>query len=155
MPYGATVGGTAFATLFALCTGFAGAVQITILGRFGVRIGSIEAWAFSTVVTAVIACVVVLIARRSLHGYVAGITSPAWMWLAGAMGAVIVLGLTFAGPRIGATSTIALLVGGQFALGILIDRFGWFGAPVASLQWQRLAGLGLLAGGAGLMLKYR
>ena len=94
-----------------------------------------------------------LIARRSLGGLQAGFSGPKWMLLGGLMSAVIILSITVAGPRIGVVATTALLIAGQFALATAIDRFGWFGVSPIPLDWTRVVGILLLAGGAALVLR--
>jgi transporter family-2 protein len=137
----------------ALAAGLAGALQVAVMGRFGERIGTLEALAFSAALTAVITLVVLIVARRSLDGLAAGWSSPVWLWLAGAMGAYIVLSITVAGPRIGVVATTGLLIVGQLAMATLIDRFGWFGVERIGLSATKLVGLALLAAGAALTLR--
>lgn len=137
----------------ALGAGLAGALQVAVMGRFGERIGTLEALAFSTAVTAVITIAVLVVARRSLDGFAAGWSSPAWLWLGGAMGAFIVLSITVAGPRIGVVATAGLLIVGQLAMATLIDRFGWFGVERIGLSPAKLVGLVLLVAGAALTLR--
>jgi transporter family-2 protein len=96
---------------------------------------------------------VLLIARQSLAGYVDGARAPLWLWSAGIMGLVVILSITYATPRIGATATIGLLIAGQLAMGAVIDRFGLFGLEQIAIGWPRLLGIGLLALGAALSLK--
>ena len=133
--------------------GLAGSVQVAVMGRFGERIGTIEALAFATFVTAVLSCGVLLAARQSLVGYGDGLRAPLWLWSAGIMGLVVILSITYATPRIGATATIGLLIAGQLAMGAVIDRFGLFGLEQIPLGWPRLLGIVLLALGAALSLK--
>lgn len=137
----------------ALVAGVLGSVQVAIMGRFGDRIGSFEALAFSTVVTAVVAAAALLVTQQSLGGFEAAIRSPAWLWLGGLCGAFIVLSVTVAGPRIGTAATIALLIAGQLAMGAAIDRFGLFGLERIPLSSTRVVGLVLLAVGAALTLR--
>ena len=80
-------------------------------------------------------------------------TSRAWLWLGGLFGAVIVLAIAYAPPRIGTFATVALLIAGQLAAGALIDAFGWFGSPRIPVTATRAAGLLLVAAGAALTLK--
>jgi bacterial/archaeal transporter family-2 protein len=123
------------------------------MGRFGERVGSLEAFAFASVATAAIAAVVLLVARRSLVGLGDATDAPPWMWLGGLFGAFVVLTITVTAPRIGVASVVALLIAGQLAAGALIDRFGWFGVDKVPLGWQRLLGIGLLAVGTALVLR--
>ena len=53
--------------------GLAGSVQVAIMGRFGERVGVFEALAFSTLVTAVLSCAVLLAARQTVSGYADGL----------------------------------------------------------------------------------
>jgi bacterial/archaeal transporter family-2 protein len=133
--------------------GLAGSVQVAVMGRFGERIGTIEALAFATLVTAVLSCGVLLAARQSFAGYGDGLRAPLWLWSAGIMGLVVILSITYATPRIGATATIGLLIAGQLAMGAVIDRFGLFGLEQIAMGWPRLLGIVLLALGAALSLK--
>ena len=137
----------------ALVAGVLGSVQVAIMGRFGDRIGSFEALAFSTVVTGVVAAAALLLTRQSFDGYEAAIRSPAWLWLGGLCGAFIVLSVTVAGPRIGTAATIALMITGQLAMGAAIDRYGLFGLDRIPLTSTRIVGLLLLAIGTALTLR--
>jgi transporter family-2 protein len=146
-------GGTALAVAMTTVAGLAGSVQVAVMSRFGERIGVIEALAFATLVTAVLSSGVLLIARQSLAGYADGVRAPLWLWSAGIMGLVVILSITYATPRIGATATIGLLIAGQLAMGAVIDRFGLFGLERIAIGWPRMLGIGLLALGAALSLK--
>jgi transporter family-2 protein len=144
--------GSAAAVALCVVGGLGGAVQAAVMGRFGDRIGTAEAVAFSALGTAVIALVLLVVSRQSLAGYAEGVRSPVWMWSAAAMSALIVFGLTFAAPRIGTTATIGILVAGNLVMAALIDQYGWFGLDRIPLTWPRVLGALLLAVGAGLTL---
>ena len=79
--------------------------------------------------------------------------NAAWMWLGGLMGAIVVLTITYAGPRIGPTATVAVFLVGQFAAAVVVDRYGLFGLDRIAVGWPRIAGLALLAVGTALVLK--
>jgi transporter family-2 protein len=133
--------------------GLAGSVQVAVMSRFGERIGTVEALAFATLVTAVLSGAVLLAARQSLDAYGDGVRSPLWLWSAGIMGLIVILSITYATPRLGATATIGLLIAGQLAMGAVIDGFGLFGLERIPIGWPRLLGIALLAFGAALSLK--
>jgi bacterial/archaeal transporter family-2 protein len=101
-------GGTGLAA--ALAAGLAGSVQAAVMGRFGERIGSLEAVAWAFCLSAVIAIAVLLVFRRGFGGIGDAWTTPKWLWLGAVLGAFIVFTITVASPRIGTTATIALLV---------------------------------------------
>ena len=147
-------GGTAAAATLALIAGLAGSVQVAVMGRFGERIGSLEALAANLLFSTLIATTVLLVFRQSLAGFGDAVRSPWWYWVGGGgMGVVVVLTITVVTPRLGAAATIGLLIAGQLAMGVLIDRYGWFGVEQVPLSWPRLLGVILLAIGALLALR--
>ena len=136
-----------------MAAGLAGSIQVALMSRLGERIGVLEALAFSTVLTAGIAFVILVLARASLAGFERAVHQPWWMLLGGVMGLVIVFSITYAGPRIGVTATVGILIAGQLIMGAAIDRFGLFGSERIALHWPRVIGLALLAAGAVLSLR--
>jgi bacterial/archaeal transporter family-2 protein len=144
---------TAAATLLALAAGLGGAVQIAVQGRLGERVGSLEAMATASMIGAVIALGVLLIARQSFAGVGDAFGAPKWMLLGGVMSALIILAITVAGPRIGIVATTAVLIAAQFTLAAIIDRYGWFGVNQIPLSWPRVLGILLLFAGAALTLR--
>lgn len=147
------MGSSGAAGVVALAAGVAGAVQIGVMSRFGERVGVIEALAFSALVTAFVAGLTLLVARRSASGYADALHAPPWLWIGGVMSVVIVLGLTVAGPRVGVVATTGLLIVGQLAAAAVIDRFGLFGVERIGLSATKIAGLVLLAAGTALTLR--
>jgi transporter family-2 protein len=146
-------GGTALAVGMTAVAGLAGSIQVAVMGRFGERIGVLEALAFATLLTAVLSAAVLVAARQSGGGYVDGVRAPLWLWSSGVMGLIVILTITFAAPRIGAAATIGILIAGQLAMGAVIDRYGLFGLERIPLGWPRLLGIALLAVGAALSLR--
>jgi transporter family-2 protein len=147
-------GGTAAAATLALIAGLAGSVQVAVMGRFGQRIGSFEALAANLLFSTLLATAVLLLLRQSLAGFGEALRSPWWYWVGGGgMGMVVVLTITVVTPRLGAAATIGLLIAGQLAMGVLIDRYGWFGVEQVALTWPRVLGVVLLAAGALLALR--
>ena len=141
------------AAALSLLAGLAGSVQVAVMGKFGERIGTLEALAFSTVVTAVIATTALVIVHQSMGGFAAALRQPPWLWIGGVMGVFIVFTITVAAPRIGTAATVGLFIAGQLAMAAVIDRFGLFGLERLPLRWPRLLGIALLAAGAALSLR--
>ena len=137
----------------ALVAGVAGSIQVAVMGRFGARIGSFEALVANLAFSTLLASVVLLALRQGFGGIGDAVRSPWWYWLGGGgMGALVVLSITVCAPRIGATATIGVLIAGQLAMGVVIDRFGLFGVDEVELTWPRALGVLLLGIGAGLSL---
>ena len=145
--------GNAVATALAVAAGLAGSVQVALMSRLGERIGVVEALAFSTLLTAALAFVIVLVLRRSVNGYERALHQPWWMLLGGVMGLLIVITVTYGGPLIGVAATVGILNAGQLVMGAAIDRFGLLGSERIALHWPRLLGIALLAIGSALSLK--
>jgi transporter family-2 protein len=143
---------TALAAALAVFAGFAGSVQVAVMGRFGGRIGVLEALAFATSVQLVLSLTILLCARLGAGRLGDAFHAPPWMWLGGFMGLTVVFTITFAQPRIGATATIGILIAGQLVMGAVIDRFGLFGVDQIAISWPRALGIALLGIGAALSL---
>jgi bacterial/archaeal transporter family-2 protein len=146
-------GGTAVAAALALAAGLAGSAQAAVMGRFGERVGSIEAVTWAFLLSAGLALLALLATRRGLGGLADAWSSPKWLWLGALFGTFIVFTITFTSPRIGTTATIALLVAGQLVAAAVIDRYGLFGFERIALAWPRALGILLLAVGAALTLR--
>jgi bacterial/archaeal transporter family-2 protein len=140
------------ALALATLAGLAGSVQVAVMGRFGGRIGTVEALTFATGVQLVLAAVVLVVVRQGTGGFANAFRAPLWMWAGGLMGLLVVFSITFAQPRIGATATIGILIAGQLAMGAVIDRFGLFGVTQIAISWPRALGIVLLGAGAALSL---
>ena len=143
---------TPIAVMLAILAGLAGSVQVAVMGRFGSRIGVLEALTFATCIQLVLSLAILLVARLGTGGLGDAFRAPAWMWLGGVMGLTVVFTITFAQPRIGATATIGILIAGQLVMGAVIDRFGFFGVDQIGISWPRALGIGLLGVGAALSL---
>lgn len=78
---------------------------------------------------------------------------PIELWLAGAIGTAIVLGISTLMPRLGVGPTTVALLLGQVAAAAIISHCGWLGGPVVPLDAGRVAGLVLM--GVGVWLSTR
>ena len=144
--------GTRLAIVFSLAAGIAGAAQASISGALGRRVGTIGAAGLGVVLAAVLVVALAVAFGRG-GSIVSALHQPLWLWLGGLFGAVIVLAIAYAPPRIGTFATVALLIAGQLAAGALIDAYGWLGSPRIPVTLARVAGLVLVTAGAALTLK--
>lgn len=143
----------ALVVLFAIVAGVAGSVQVAVMAKLGDRVGVFGALAWATSLAALLAIVLMLVARQSFGEFAAAAREPVWLWSGALMSIIIVLAITVAGSRIGVIATISVLLAGQFAAGVAIDRWGLFGADRIGVGWVRIIGIVLLGIGAGLTLK--
>jgi len=144
---------TGLAATLAITAGLFGAVQVAVMGKLGERIGSLEAVMVAAIVTGLLVLPVMVVARQGVGGLGETLSQPWWMLTGGALGAFIVLSITIAGPKIGTTAVVGLLIAGQLVAATLIDRYGWFGFDRVGLDWPRVLGIALLAAGAALTLR--
>ena len=71
-----------------------------------------------------------------------------YIWFTGGMlGVVYLTGNMILLPRIGAALTVIMTVAGQMVIGLFIDTFGWFEAPVQPLNAYRIIGIIVMIGG--------
>jgi transporter family-2 protein len=76
---------------------------------------------------------------------------PWWGWLGGLCGATYVTSVFLLIPEIGVAPTVALTVAGQQIASLFVDRYGLFRLPRRPVSTVRLAGVGVLLGGVGLV----
>lgn len=80
-------------------------------------------------------------------------TAPWWAWIGGVYGAVLVFASAWATPKLGAGTTLVVIVASQVALGVALDHFGALGLERHPAGWLRLAGVVVVCAGAGLVAR--
>jgi transporter family-2 protein len=80
-------------------------------------------------------------------------TVPWYALGAGALGLVVLGAVSVTIPRIGAASTIILIVAGQLLIGAILDHFGLLGISARPIELSRLAGMVVIFGGIWLMVR--
>lgn len=129
--------------LVALAVGGLIPIQTAANSRLRVSVGNKPV--ISALVSFSMALLVAVVATTALRGnplpqFAEGASAPWWVWLGGVMGVCFVLGNIVLFPRLGAVQTVVLPILGQVIMGLLIDRFGLFGAPVMEVSWLRVLG---------------
>lgn len=74
-----------------------------------------------------------------------------WAWSGGLLGSVYIAISILLLPRLGAATTVALIVLGQMLGSVLFDHYGWLGLPRHPADWQRIVGALLLIAGTVLI----
>ncbi len=69
---------------------------------------------------------------------------PPYLFFGGVLGAILVLGLIFLFPKIGAANIVIFTLLGQMLCSVVIDHYGWFGTNVSLINWQKIAALFLM-----------
>lgn len=74
-------------------------------------------------------------------------------WLGGLFGATYVAASAFLAPRLGSAPLLALLIGGQLLMSLLLDHYGWIGFAPHEMNIWRLLGASLLVVGVVLIVR--
>jgi transporter family-2 protein len=72
-------------------------------------------------------------------------------YVGGIFGFGVVLLLTLCFPRLGALTTVALMILGQSAVALFVDSQGLWGVPIVAISAQRLIAVMLILSGVVLM----
>ncbi len=140
-----------FVVLVAIAAGVIAAVQAPLNALTSSRIGLLEGAFLPHVVGALIALVPLLFLGT---GGLRQLPNLPWYgYLPGVLGVALVMGLSFATPRLGVTSTLVMFVVAQLIIGALIGHFGWLGTPIKPLELSKFIGIALLIFGAWLVVR--
>jgi transporter family-2 protein len=134
-----------------LLGGIAVGAQAPILNMISQRLGSMES-VFIVHFGGAVLSGLILLAQRG-GALAQWQTLPWFTLLAGAFGLVVVSAINFTIPRLGATTTTALIVAGQLVIGVLIDHFGILNVTVRPLDLGRIVGIIVLFAGVYLLIR--
>ena len=115
--------------------------------------GPVAAAAISFVVGTIALAVAVLVVQRSMPEPASVASAPWWAWTGGLLGALFVLASIILTPRLGAATTIGLILTGQVLASIVIDHFGLIRVPVHEASFPRIIGALLIV--AGVVMVHR
>jgi transporter family-2 protein len=128
-------------------------LQAPINSRLGKTVGTPEAATLSFLVGTVALVLILLIARGGIGGLGHIGRAPWWALVGGLLGAVYVSVALVAVRTLGASGLTAVVIGGQLAISVVIDRFGLLGVAKQAVGAQRILGLVLLAVGVALVVR--
>jgi transporter family-2 protein len=141
------------AVLLGVGAGALAGMQAPVNARLGKSIGSVQAATFSFLVGTLALVLVVSFVRGGLGalGHVG--RAPWWTLVGGLLGAVYVTVALVAVRTLGASGLTAVLIAGQLAISVVIDRFGLLGVVRQHVGVERILGLVLLAAGVLLVVR--
>lgn len=142
--------GTTLVVGAAIVTGVMVTLQSQMLGVLEVRIGTLAAAAVTFFTGGVLGIALMGLLRPDLSAWR---EAPWWAWLGGVAGLVLLMGLSYAIPRIGITPTLSIVIATQLVVAVLLEQFGWLGAVERSLDATRVTGLALVVLGAWLVFR--
>jgi transporter family-2 protein len=131
--------------------GVATALQAHLMGLLDKRLGTLESVFITYFGGGILIGLIMLVQRGG--NLAAGAALPWFAYTSGALGLVIVGTLAYSTPRLGLVAAFTIFVSAQFAMGALVDHFGWMGAAVRPLTTSRLAGMAVVLIGVWLIIR--
>lgn len=140
--------------LGALATGLAIGAQSTLSSLIGAIVGSVRTGMFMNFIGGIIAGLFILaFSLIGGKGYWHLPSKAIWMLvIAGALGIMIISGVSFSLQHTGVAAGLATIILGQLVISVIVDATGAGGARVIPFTWQRAAGLLVIALGVFLIL---
>jgi transporter family-2 protein len=143
----------ALAVLLGVGAGALVGMQAPINSRLGKAVGTIQAATFSFLV----GTVALLLLASFWNGGLGNLSrvgqAPWWALIGGLLGAVYVSVALVAVRTLGASGLTAVVITGQLAISIVIDRFGLLGIAKQHIGASRIIGLALLIAGFLLVVR--
>jgi transporter family-2 protein len=141
------------AVLVGVAAGCLVGMQAPINSRLGKSVGSVQAATFSFLVGTVALLAIVAFVHGGLGGLGKLGRAPWWALVGGLLGAVYVTVALVAVRTLGASGLTAVVITGQLAISVAIDRFGLFGIARQHIGASRILGLVLLVVGVVLVVR--
>jgi bacterial/archaeal transporter family-2 protein len=143
----------ALAVLAGVGAGCLVGMQAPINSRLGRAVGSVQAATFSFLVGTAALVLLAAFVRGGLGGLGHVGRAPWWALVGGLLGAVFVTVALVAVRTLGASGLTAVVIAGQLAISVVIDRFGLLGVVRQHVGAQRIIGLVVLAVGVLLVVR--
>jgi bacterial/archaeal transporter family-2 protein len=128
-------------------------MQAPINSRLGKSVGSVQAATFSFLVGTVALLAIATFVQGGLGDLGKLGRAPWWALVGGLLGAVYVTVALVAVRTLGASGLTAVVITGQLAISVAIDRFGLFGIARQHIDASRILGLVLLVVGVVLVVR--
>jgi transporter family-2 protein len=135
--------------LIASLAGIAVALQGQFMGAMERQAGTLTTM-FITYASGGLLAALLWIARRPGFA-VKGV--PWYAWSAGALGLVIVGGISYAAPRIGLSRTLVITVAAHLVAALVLEHFGRAGAAPRAVDAAKVAGVAVTVLGVWLVVK--
>lgn len=128
-------------------------MQAPVNSRLGKSVGSLQAASVSFLVGTAALLFITTFYKGGLGGIGKISGAPWWALVGGLFGAVYVTVAILTVQTLGASGLTAVVIGGQLAMSVIIDRFGLLGLHRQAIGASRILGLLLLAVGVALVVR--
>jgi transporter family-2 protein len=128
-------------------------LQAPINSRLGKSVGTVQAATFSFLVGTLALILIAQFWQGGLGELRHVGRAPWWALVGGLLGAVYVTVALVAVRTLGASGLTAVVITGQLAISVVIDRFGLVGVARQQIGPARILGLVLLVAGVALVVR--
>ena len=129
------------------------AMQAPINSRLGKTVGGVQAATFSFLVGSAALVAISFVLRGGLGSLGQIGKVPWWALVGGLLGAVYVFVALEAVKTLGASGLTAVVITGQLAMSVLVDRLGLLGVARTPITLHRVLGIVLLIAGVALVVR--
>lgn len=138
----------------ALITGVAIGIQSFLSGRAGNLIGPVNTGFWTNFLGGTLAGILILLLSKFVNPEFKSISKPAFIitLISGALGIIIIMGISFSISRAGVAAGLAAVIFGQFLFGVIADSIGLGGMQPIPLDLRRVVGLAVMAFSVFLLL---
>lgn len=141
------------AVLLAIAAGCFVGLQAPVNARLGKQVGSLQAATVSFAVGTLALILVASLSSGGLSGIGSATKAPWWALIGGVLGAFYVTVALVTVRTLGLSSLTAIVVTGQLAIAVVVDRFGLLGIAKQQIGVTRIVGLVLLVAGVVLVVR--
>ncbi len=141
-------------TALALITGIVAGLQATISSKVGTIIGPVRTGIFSNMLGGFVGLVILCLWLIFFPRTMGTLPKPAtlWMLVSGAMGLIIITGVSFSLSQAGVAAGLAAVILGQMVISLFVDSAGMGGTQPIPITVMRVAGLLVMALGVYMLL---
>ena len=141
-----------FSYLLVIAAGMAVALQQVVNAHLRVALGSPWWTGSASYLVGLLAMLVMALLAPGPRPTLDAIANAHWLsWTGGLLGALFIATGILLVPRLGAATTLVLIVVGQMICSLVVDHFGVLGVPQHDASPLRLAGAALLIVGVVLI----
>lgn len=146
-------------TIYFLFLSVVAGIMIPFQSAMNAQLGRVlhSAYYSTLVVFLVAVCsigVFIVCSRQAFPSIQSLSNAPVWAYGGGIIGAAYILLIIVCAPKLGIGNVTVLVLLGQMIAALCIDHFGWLQSPVHAINWQRLLGVLMVAGGVYLVKKF-
>jgi bacterial/archaeal transporter family-2 protein len=141
------------AVLLAAAAGIFVGLQAPVNSRLGKEIGSLQAATVSFTIGLLALIIVASLSSGGISGVTNAGKAPWWALIGGVLGAFYVTVALITVRTLGLSALTAIVVSGQLAIAVVVDRFGLLGITKQHIGTPRVIGLVFLLVGAVLVVR--